>query len=106
MKKGEHNGRRTNRGFRDYGLVVDADGNRITVRESSLATAHRCWIFCLDKSGARALIGHPWRPWAPGETGQHLDVASPHLSVRDARRLIAALQRFVDHATGLGGGRG
>jgi hypothetical protein len=100
VKKGEHNGRRTERGFRDYAEIIDAEGNRITVRESSLATEHRVRIYCKDRNGAEAQVGHPWRPWAPGETGQHLCVSEPHLNVRDARRLVEALQRFIAHATG------
>lgn len=96
MKKGEHKGRVTGRGFRDYACIVDNRGTQITVRESSSADGHCVWIFCKNADGSDAQIGFPWRPWKPGETGEHLVTAGPHMGRREAKLLIEALQRFLD----------
>lgn len=96
MKKGEHNGKRTPRGFREYAVIVDAERQEITVRESSLATERRVRLFVKGPNGEIARLGLPWRPWTGGDTGTELSVPSAHLNVRDAKRLIQALQRFVD----------
>ena len=69
MKKDE-------RGLRIFGEFRDSYGSRITVKESSIATARVAWIFCESR-----LTG---------------DQFSPHLTRAHARRLIRILQRFID----------
>lgn len=84
MKKGEHKGRTTPRGFADYGLIVDGRGNTITVRQSSSAEGHYVWLFVKNVAGANGVfhLGE-WQS------------ASPHMGVREARMLIEALERFI-----------
>lgn len=68
----------TPRGFHDYDSFRDTYGSEVTVRESSNASGPHVWVFCK-------------------ENPQMVD-PSPHLNVEQARRVIAALQAFVDEA--------
>jgi len=93
MLKGEHNGRRAGggRGLYDYGRVVDSKGNNITIRTSSSAEGPAVWLFTKDREGRdheNGIVGYP----------DGVSVVTPHLSVRDAKRLIEVLQRFVRDA--------
>jgi len=98
MKKGEHNGRKTQRGFRDYAAIRDTYGNLLTIRESSAACVRAVWLLTKDSDGVEVQVGMPWRPLQSGEHFQCVSVVSPHLDVRAAKRLVGALQRFIDDA--------
>lgn len=99
MKKGEHNGRKTQRGFQDYAAIIDTYGNILTVRESSWASGRAVWLFTTDENGVEVKVGLPWRPLKSGEHFQYANAVSPHLDVAAAKRLVAALQRFIDEET-------
>lgn len=72
---------KTDRGFVIYDEFKDRYGSEITVQESSIAFEACVWIFCKN-------------PRYKDNEGQ----GSPHLSPTDAKRLIVALQKFVDDA--------
>jgi hypothetical protein len=73
----------TERGFRNYTAFKDTYANDVVVRESS-SMLPRVWIFCSkDGEDGRMHLG-AWQGH------------SPHLSVTQAKRVIAALQKFVD----------
>lgn len=99
MKKGEHNGRKTERGFQDYAAIIDTHRNILTVRESSAACVRAVWLFTTDENGVEVKVGMPWRPLKSGEHFQYANAVSPHLDVEAAKRLVAALQRFIDEDT-------
>jgi hypothetical protein len=65
----------TERGFRNYGEFKDSYGSIITVRQSSSATVNACWVFCHK------------------ETGEEF---SPHLTIKQAKRLITLLGKFIN----------
>ncbi len=87
MKKGEHNGRRTGRGFMDYAAIIDAAGNTVTVRESSAVGEAVVWLFSENAEGkdCKFHLGE----WS---------ACSPYLDVRSAKRLVEALERFIADA--------
>ena len=70
--------RRTNRGFAIYTQFKDLYGKDVRVQASSLATRRAVWIF--------------------PETSMHMGEpqAGAHLTVAQAKRVIKALQAFVD----------
>jgi hypothetical protein len=69
--------RYTERGFAVYDEFTDIYGSEIRVQKSSLASEDCVWIFC----------------YPPDDKD-----LNPHLTVEQAERVIAALQRFVqDH---------
>lgn len=68
--------RKTNRGFSIYSKFKDLNGSEIRVQESSLATTSAVWIFC-----------HNDNPGLKGDA---------HLSVAQAKRVVVALQKFID----------
>ncbi len=80
--------KRTNRGFAVYAKFKDSYGNAIRVQESSSAERRAVWVFChpIDK--------------ATGEEKRNSDGAlvdwSPHLTKTQAKRLVRALQKFID----------
>lgn len=71
--------KRTSRGFRIYAQFKDLYGCDVRVQASSLATKRAVWIFPEVKQA---------------NTGEWL--AGAHLSVVQAKRIIKALQRFVN----------
>lgn len=88
MKKGEHKGRRDGpRGLYAYGQIIDSDGNKIRVQQSSAVGDSYCWIMVEDRQGRDAYM-HLGQMTAP----------SPHLNVRDAKMLRDALDRFIKEA--------
>jgi len=76
--KGGRDMKRTQRGFRIYTEFKDEYGANIRVQESSLATKRCVWIQneVVDCSGT--------------------PLGNAHLTVPMAKRVIKALQRFVD----------
>lgn len=70
----------TDRGFRIYDEFVDTYGKEIAVIKSSLATEDRVWI----QSEVDIIDGTP--------------IASSHLNVIQALRVITALTEFVKEA--------
>jgi hypothetical protein len=70
--------KRTNRGFAIYAEFKDEYGKNIRVQASSLATRRCVWI--------------------QNEVTEHMGVhlGNAHLTVPMAKRVIKALQRFVD----------
>lgn len=73
---------KTSRGFAGYDTFTDDAGCEIRVQQSSSAMAAKVWLFCKNTAGA-----YHDRP-------REAEV-SPHLTVKQAKRLIAALQAFV-----------
>ena len=67
----------TKRGFVVYEDFIDTYGNRVRVKQSSSATRDACWIF-VDSSDEK------------GES------RAAHLNAEQARRVIAALQEWID----------
>jgi len=70
--------KRTERGFAVYTQFKDFYGGDVRVQESSLASRRCCWIF----PEVKMHLGEP-------QSGAHLTVAM-------AKRVIKALQAFVD----------
>lgn len=68
---------KTDRGFTIYGEMRDAWGSRIRVQESSIVGRPHAYVLA-DNSE----MPHP----------------SPHLTVDQAKELIALLQRFIEDA--------
>lgn len=73
-------GERTQRGFRVFGRVKDSKGETWRVQESSAAF-----------EGA-----HAWLFWDSGKDAR--DVIRPHLSVSQAKELVALLGMFIQEA--------
>jgi hypothetical protein len=94
MKKGEHNGRTTERGFREPAAIIDTKGQTITLRESSQAGPPCLWIFTKPPKGEPAV--HIGPPWQPVDGHPHILWPEPHLSVANAKRLRDALTRWID----------
>jgi hypothetical protein len=69
--------RHTQRGFAIYSEFRDVSGCTIRVQESSLATASAVWIFC-------------------DSNNPEYKNPSPQLTKPQAKRMIKALQKFVD----------
>lgn len=78
--------RRTQRGFAIFGEFKDSHGNAVRVQESSAADGRMAWVFCHAPDGTEATH----------HVSGHLVSISPHLTRAQARKLIAALTRFVD----------
>lgn len=70
------------RGFGEYGVVTDSRGNTVTVRQSSAVGGPYVYLFTADEKG-----NDTYRPGGRA--------VSPHLTVAQARELIACLERFV-----------
>ena len=64
----------TSRGFGIYEEFKDTRGNEIRVQESSSGEENCVWVFCKRDS----------------------EDDTPHLNVEQAKRVIEALQEFVD----------
>lgn len=79
--------RHTARGFGIYSEFTDTYQNRIRVQHSSAAMMDAVWIFCDGESDGKMVVGSakPFR-------------SAPHLSVSQAKRLIRALQKFIEVA--------
>lgn len=82
--------KRTPRGFAVYGSVVDARGNTVRAQRSSEIGAPRCWLFVRNELGH----DHELTP-APG-IRNGVDVVTPYLSRKQARRLAHALLAFAE----------
>lgn len=73
-------GRRDSRGFRVYCELRHNYGGLVTVKQSSSAEGERCWIF-IDNRGTQ-LISSP--------------NGSAHLTRAQAKRVMLALQKFLE----------
>lgn len=76
--------RRNERGFKIYGEFVDTYGSKVSVTESSLATARRCWVQIHREPGI-----------VNGATviGQR---GMAHLDRRMAKQLVRGLTRWLE----------
>lgn len=75
----------TQRGFRVFGHIQYRNGGAIRVQESSLAFAGaHIWLYIEGDECKEHM-------------GQHL-MPTPHMSVKQTKELINALQSFVDEA--------
>jgi hypothetical protein len=72
------------RGFLGYGGFIDAHGNKVRLVESSADPLVYAHIFCGERDAEAMANGKFLQP-------------SPHLNVRQAMKLIAALTKFVEH---------
>jgi len=72
--------KRTERGFAVYAEFKDLDGVNVRIQQSSLATKHAVWI-----QNEIVLCGPDKEP-----------IGNAHLDKRMARRIVKALQRFID----------
>ena len=81
--------KRTSRGFRIYSDFRDSYGNRVRIQQSSAACMDAVWIFCDGESDGKML---------PGDTKPFK--SAPHLTVAQAKRVIRALERFVQETSG------
>ena len=79
--------KRTNRGFAIYGQVKDTRGCVVRIQASSASTPDAVWIFCDDVNG---VYTRPLGSEIPSPD------PAPHLTRAQAKRVIRALQRFVD----------
>lgn len=76
---------RDHRGLRNYTEFADTRGCTVRVKQSSAFGLRHCWVFCTNTTGAY--------------TDRSTDADAPvHLTVAQARRLAAALLRFVKEA--------
>ena len=73
----------TNRGFRNYANAKDSYGIEYVIRESSAALRRFVWIFIEDPKHFVEVDGSPVPP-------------ALHLTEAQAKRIIKALQKFVD----------
>lgn len=73
----------TSRGFRNYSEQKDTYGVPFRLRESSAAGIRAVWLFVDDPKHMRTVVGGKVPP-------------ALHLSEANARRLIVALQKFLD----------
>lgn len=69
--------RKTQRGFGIYSEFTDSYGSRIKIQESSSAEKKCCWIFCDNDPN---VFKNP----------------SPHLTVAQAKRVIAGLKKWIE----------
>ena len=83
----EEFGKKGERGFLTYGELTDSNGEGVSVVESSADPLVRCHLYCGE--GSIVAVRGP-------EDRQFLQRA-PHLNVRQALQLIAALTKFVEH---------
>lgn len=72
--------KRNERGFAIYDTFVDMNGKRITVQKSSIAGRRLVWI-----QNEVELCGR-----------QKVPLGNAHLTVPMAKRIVHALQRFID----------
>jgi hypothetical protein len=72
--------KRTERGFAVYASVKDSNGCEVRVQHSSADPLTFAYIFCTPPEWLRHTYKNP----------------SPHLTVAQAKRVIAGLQKFVD----------
>lgn len=73
---------KTPRGFTIYSQFKDSDGQAVSIQESSSATQRHVWIFCTTRD----------------DDGLPKVCLGPHLTVSQAKRVIKALQRFVEES--------
>lgn len=73
--------KKTDRGFAIYSEFKESYGAQVRVIESSLATAPRVWIFC-EK---------------PNPNTHENEDQALHLSPNQARLLIGALNKWLEH---------
>jgi len=78
----------TSRGFRIYSDGKDSYGNRVRIQQSSAACMDAVWIFCDGEDDGKML---------PGDTKPFK--SAPHLTVAQARRVIRALERFIEEVS-------
>ena len=79
--------KKSERGFRNYCEFTDLYGGKVFIKESSLATKRAVWIF----------HDHP-EDGKTGVAGYDKPVKmAPHLSILQAKKVIKALQRFIDN---------
>ena len=78
--------KRTNRGFWIFSEFKDSYDQTITVQESS-SINKRCWIFVKNKDGNDGF---------EDKAGGGFHSYSAHLSPAQAKRLIKALERFIE----------
>lgn len=76
--------KKTDRGFRIFSEFKDTYDAKVRVIESSLATAPRVWIFC-DK------------PYLKPDGESEVEDSPLHLSPHQARLLISALNKWLEH---------
>lgn len=92
MKKGEHAGKMAggDRGLYDYAKIIDDRGTSVVVRRSSAACRPYVWLFVTNAEGKDGVfhLGE-WQG------------ASMHMSVREAKLLRDALERFIDAVKGV-----
>lgn len=75
----------TNRGFRNYADAKDSYGINYVIRESSASGQRRVWLFVHDEK-------HYYKDEVTGS-----DIAPAlHLTEAQAKRVINALQKFVN----------
>jgi len=67
-------------GERIYTEFKDTNGCVIRIQKSYISTSHCAWIFTHD----------------PKLPNGEIDECSPHINVQHAKRLIVALQKFID----------
>jgi hypothetical protein len=75
--------KRNERGFPVYGEFMDTYGSTVSVTQSSLATANRCWVQIHRKDGYHE---------GSQVSEQH---GMAHLNRRQAKQLVASLQRWL-----------
>lgn len=76
----------TNRGFTILDEFTDDHNTEITIQESS-SVIPSLWLFTKNPSdGKMDLVGHEGKPFK-------MDM---HLGVKEAKRVVKALQRFID----------
>jgi hypothetical protein len=73
----------TSRGFRNYSEQKDSYGTPFAVRESSNAELRAVWIFIHDPEYGKPVVGGIGWP-------------ALHLSVAQAKRLVVALNKFIE----------
>lgn len=81
---------KTQRGFAIFEKVMDSRGNTVTIQLSSAADGPYCWIFTKNPQG----FDHNLTEAVGIRNG--VDVATPHLTRDQARRLAIGLLEFAD----------
>jgi hypothetical protein len=66
---------KTNRGFMIFGRLKDINGSDVRVQESSLADDYCCFVFTSNK---------------------HMENFGPHINVAQAKKLVEALNDFIE----------
>ena len=104
LKKGKLKVKKTDRGFSCYDKFKDSNDSTICISESSIAGDPHCRIYTtmsdLEFSGSfHDRIGKAAKGFASDlEINFVVKTTSPHLTVDQAKRLIAALQEFINHS--------